>query len=230
MLETNAVNDSLQTLIILCIFIIGAYIYKKLTISHRAKNNITNPTNRALIMSYYSKGYDLKLATNDSINGMNYSIFITTEHFNLNPEEKADTNTEPGATIYNLMLPFNTDAHIVGLSKKYAINSALIGEYMLINDLEQISLEGSFSDDFSIYARRGQGSITQYILDPAAMAFITDYCKDNFWEIFNNKMYIINDPNQSDGMLFLDTSLEFVRQIKPALIKSTPIQKTTTEI
>lgn len=183
-------------------------------------------------MSYYSKGYDLRLATNDSINGMNYSIFITTEHVNLNPEEKVDTNTKPGATIYNLILPFNTDAHIIGLSKKYAISSALMGEYILKNDLEQASLEGSFSDDFSLYVRRGQGSITQYILDPAAMAFITDYCKNNFWEIFNNKMYIISDPSHSDGMLFIDTSLEFVRQIKPALIKSVPIQKaeTSTEI
>jgi len=227
MLEANTVNDSIQTLAILCIIIIGAYIYKKLTISYRAKNKITNPISRALIMFYYTKGYDLKLATNDSINGMNYSIFITTEHINLNPEEKADTYADPGATIYNLILPFNTNAHIVGLSKKYAISSTLIGEYMLSNDLEQISLEGSFSDDFSIYARRGQGSITQYILDPAAMAFITDYCKNNFWEIYNNKMYIVSDPNQSNGMLFLDTSLEFVRQIKPALLKNEITGKNT---
>lgn len=217
---TNTPTENIIELGVLIALIIAAFIYKKIKISYRAKNNIQNPINRALIMAYYVRGYDLKLVMNDSINDMDYSIFITSEREVLDYKDRPKTNNDSGATIYTLTLPFNTNAHIVGLSRKYLIDSMIVGDYMAVNDLELVNLEGDFPDDFSLYVKRGQGSITQYILDPAAMAFIVDYCKNNFWEILDDKMYIVCDANQTGGMLFVEDGVEFVRQIKPALVWS----------
>lgn len=220
-MENSRETEFVIFIIACCAMLIYGYISRKLKIASRSSTkNRSQQTNRALILSYYTKGYELKLINRDSIENMNYSIYTTSSFVNQNPDEPIQTNTEPGAMIYNLALPFNTQAHIVGISKKYTISNFLIQDYMLLHDLEGINLEGNFSDEFAIYARKDQGSITQYILDPAAMAFISDYCKNNFWEIVGDEMYIVSGADQQNGMIFLKDSLEFVRQIKPALIKT----------
>lgn len=175
--------------------------------------NDTTTIDTPLIMSFFTKDKELTPLNRGKVNGMRYMLYIT----NALKGYSEPTMLGNNALIYVLQLPFNTQAHIVGISNKYNMDSNFLKTYISTNCLEQISLEGSFSDKCKIFAQPGQGPLTQYILDPKAMQFIIDFCADNFWEIAGDELTLIKTEDQKGGINFLDISTRFVQEIRPAI-------------
>ena len=110
--------------------------------------------------------------------------------------------------IYAFSLPFKTDLHLLGVPNGEEGKSWVSGTSM-----EPVILEGDYPAYFSLYAEEGQQSLTRYHLDPQAMVFSIDFCKQFHWEIVNNVLYFLDE-----GLLpSLDVADEFIRLIKPAL-------------
>jgi Zn-finger nucleic acid-binding protein len=116
--------------------------------------------------------------------------------------------------VFAVYLPFQTKAHLVGLPRGgdkiqlRSFNSAM----------EPVELEGDYPQYFQLFADRGQQADSRYILDPKAMVFTIDFCKDAYWEIANNTLYFFSDT-QLPSFEILD---QFVEEIRPAVEVSTP--------
>lgn len=168
----------------------------------------------SLIMAYYTNGLDLMQLSRGKTNGLRYSLYTTIK-------AKFDSENpvfiDAGSLIYVLQLPFNTQAHIVGISKKYNVNRGFLTSFLDANGVENTPLEGDFVNKCNIYSQIGQGSITQYVLDPKAMQFIIDFCADNFWEIAGDELILVKTENQKGGGNLLDISSRFVQEIRPAI-------------
>lgn len=114
--------------------------------------------------------------------------------------------------VYAFSLPFKTELHLLGIpsgenGKAWASDA----------NMEQVVLEGDYQSYFSLYAVEGQQALTRYHLDPQAMVFSIDFCKNFHWEIVNNTLYFLDE-----GLLAsLDIADEFIRLIKPAFSQVT---------
>ena len=126
----------------------------------------------------------------------------------------SETNLREVKGIYAFSLPFKTELHLIG------IPSGETGKAWLTNnDMEPVILEGNYQTYFSLYAEEGQQSLSRYHLDPQAMVFNIDFCKEFHWEIINNTLYFLDE-----GLLpSLDIADEFIRLIKPAFPQVTSV-------
>lgn len=106
-------------------------------------------------------------------------------------------------------LPFVSGAHLVGIPvSQSGLTSVLNGQGM-----EPVVLETGFNDVFHLYAKVDQQFEARYVLDPAAMIFLIDFCKQYTWEIHEDMLYFLSKGASPD----LATVDEFVRHIRPAV-------------
>lgn len=176
------------------------------------KNYETADDEQPLLLSYYSRGLDLQNMASGKHKGVGYSVLMT-----LKPSMRLfETWAPPGALIYRIEMPFHTEAHIVGLSKKHRLALPEVESFVKANHLERVTLEGNFPDIFSLFAAPGQQTQARYVFDPAAMAYVADYCKNNFWEIAGDELYFVSERDHQAGNVIAN-SAEFIDQIRPAL-------------
>ena len=212
---TFLINNQWTYIVILCsAYFILMYlgVFNKLHFSSKTNNEENNDF--SLIMSYYTRGLGLTNLSRGKTNNMNYTLYTTTSE---NLIAGSGANSNPGTLIYVLEMPFSTKSHIVGISKKYAIDTNFLSQFLQRNNMEGLELEGAFSNACRLFAQVGQGSITQYVLDPKAMQFIVDFCTDNFWEINGAELTIVKTENQKGGENLLDLSSQFAQEIRPAV-------------
>jgi Zn-finger nucleic acid-binding protein len=111
--------------------------------------------------------------------------------------------------VFAVYLPFQTKAHLVGLPRGddkirlRSFNSAM----------ETVELEGDYPQYFELFADRGQQSDSRYVLDPKAMVFTIDFCKDACWEIANNTLYFFSEAHLPS----FEVVDQFVEEIRPAV-------------
>ena len=169
------------------------------------------------ILAYYTAGYDLLPLHNGFKNNLFYSVMLTVAH----KDSNLPSFSVPNTIIYSLDLPFMSNAHIVGISKKWQNFLPNFAEYVASSGFDNISLEGDFNNYFALYAPSSQQNQVRYVFDPAAMQYVVDYCQNYFWEIYNDTMYFAVEPNHKDTDV-LNNSIEFIKQIKPAIINQFP--------
>ena len=116
--------------------------------------------------------------------------------------------------IYAVYLPFKTKAHLVGIPQgENAIQIRTPGSAM-----EPVRLEGDYQSYFSLFADLQQQADSRYVLDPKAMVFTIDFCKQFSWEIVDNTLYILGK-----GLLpSFDIVDQFVDEIRPAVESPAP--------
>ncbi len=117
-------------------------------------------------------------------------------------------------TLYMAELPFVSEAHILGLPNRYASLIRLSSEFM-----EPVTLEGDYPDYFALYADKNQQMETRYVLDPKAMVFTIDFCKDFYWEIQGSSLYFIGNDATTLSLALVD---QFIDEIRPSVERPTP--------
>lgn len=126
--------------------------------------------------------------------------------------------TESSVSVFNfedtlgvcaVELPFVSGVHLVGVPT----NISVLKWHLRIGNYEAVELEGNFNNIFSLFAEPRQQSQARYVLDPAAMVFVMDFCSKYVWEIIDDTLYFVSE----NTVPTLDTVDEFVRQIRPAI-------------
>lgn len=225
MYSNSTPNLNLIVGLIVLIVIVGRIAWRKFSIGGIFRNGRSNiditSLDSSAIISYYTAGHNLINAKKGSLNGMSYSMLVTMP-LQKNSAIKDIPFTKAGAFIYTLDLPFNTETHLVGLSKKYEVDALEFETFLRANDMAKINLEGDFSDYYDLYASQGQDFQARYVLDPEAMEFVVDYCRTNFWEICGSELYFVITNDQGGNTNVVTESQKFVEQIKPALLPGDP--------
>lgn len=157
----------------------------------------------AFIFSYYFTDKMPLICGRGIINSLHYNIYKPTEDIE----------------IHRVALDFDTTAHIVGISKKCDIDKTALENYLLVNYMEIVTLEGDFSNYFDIYVGKGQNGITQYVIDPAVMDYAKNNLSQDFWEISDNDLYIAHTIDHSKNENFNNKIAKFIEQIRPAFYK-----------
>ncbi|HSW79999.1 MAG TPA: zf-TFIIB domain-containing protein [Candidatus Saccharimonadales bacterium] len=178
---------------------------------------MADSADESAILSFYTAGHMLARADRGEIEGMRYATYVTMLDA-FTPKQFVDDM----AVIHVLDLPFNTSTHLVGLSKQHKIDRLRFGEFLKSGGMESVVLEGDFRNYFDLYAAQDQQLEVREVLDPAAMAYVVDYCKTHFWEINRSELYIVASIADKDGGDIFKEALEFVGQIKPALRPGDP--------
>lgn len=206
-------------IILLVIFagIIGVFALKRNVGRLFNKSKLQDNQSYAAILSFYSAGHLLALADRGTINGMKYSTYVT-----IFESYTANQFADAMAVIHVLDLPFNTDSHLIGLSKQHKIDRIKFGNFVKASGMEPVVLEGDFRDYFDLYAAKGQQIEVREVLAPDAMAFVVDYCKTHFWEINRSELYIVASDKDKEGGNIYTEAQEFVKEIKPALRPGDP--------
>lgn len=209
--------------IILGTIIIASAVAKKYSLNRVMSSSETpsEGSQYSALLSYYSAGHSVIGAGRHQIDDMHYSMYLTT------PLAQTATASfmyvKETALIFDLELPFNTETHMIGLSKQHkTVNRLQLASFLKANGMELVTLEGNFSDSFEIYALVGQQFQARVVLDPAAMAYVADYCQSHFWEISGAELYIVATSADTTNTDIVAESKEFAAQIKPALLPGTP--------
>lgn len=128
-------------------------------------------------------------------------------------EQPADERWS-GGMIYRVDLPFVTKVHLLGIPKSEAFQPDPTGTYM-----EPVVLEGDFPNYFSLYAEKGQQVESRYLLDPAAMHFVVEFCQTHSWEIVDDQLIFLhsNTSSDHDAVSVMQAASGFVLQIRPAI-------------
>lgn len=170
----------------------------------------------SLLISFFSAGHTVLPLTRNKGNGLRYSLLFTL------PDNTRTSYVNNEAVIESLDMPFNTQTHLVGLSKQHALDRIEFENFVAANGMEKVELEGDFQEYFDIYAIKGQQFQVRYVLNPEAMDFVINFCRSHFWEISNSEFYIVATKDDKSNDNILDDSQKFVTAIKPALLPGDP--------
>lgn len=112
-----------------------------------------------------------------------------------------------------VQLTFQTKLHVVAIARETGIDET--GLLLGGNHIKQVELEGDFSNYFHLYVSPEQEKQVQYILDPAAMSDVIDFCRTHSWELLNDELYVAvtRDPDQQ--LMTLRAMEAYVKQIRP---------------
>jgi predicted RNA-binding Zn-ribbon protein involved in translation (DUF1610 family) len=196
--------------------VVAFFAKKKLV----AKVDTARDVKSGILFAFYTKGNMLLPADRGQVGKLYYDTYITMHGGPLFGEPVAPA----GVIIFRVDMPFNTQAHLVGISaKEHAVKlsaTAFVDE----SGLEPVELEGDFNNYFKLYAPADQQIHARYVFDPAAMQFVIDFCANHDWELVYDELYFTISADQDAGPL-VAKSLEFIKQIQPAIVREFPTEE-----
>lgn len=111
--------------------------------------------------------------------------------------------------IYAIILPFDTDTHLLGIP---TANDFIRIMPTVSTLLEELDLEGDYGSYFHAYVEQGGQSVARYLLDPEAMLYSTMFLKSCIWEIIDRTLLLLDDSLLPD----LEVIDQFIANITPA--------------
>lgn len=207
-------------MLVVAIIVIGVALWRKFSLRRFVPgDNATLPDSPSdsAIISFYSAGHLLARAGSGTLDDMRFASYVTT------PAMDTSNAFTGGFAIINVLdLPFNTDTHMIGLSKQHGIDRVAFANFVQANGMERVELEGDFSDYFDLFAAKGEQIDVRSVLAPDAMAYVVDYCGQHFWEINRAEMYFVGSTEDKAAGDIFQEARDFVGKIKPALKPGQP--------
>lgn len=194
--------------LVVFIVIVGGIIYAY----YKRKNAPVDSEDTSVLMSFYTYGAKLIPIEKGLIGDMHFSAFISNEQSKL--------SGIPDSFIYQVVLPFSTTIHLLGIPKKAGaiqLDPAKSGSIM-----EKVELEGDYNDYFELYCEKGMQEDVRVVLNPEAMLFTLNFCQSQNWEIVGNELYFVLASNMkvSDNNSTIASEVtEFINEIKPVIAK-----------
>lgn len=215
-------NDPLGLYLAVGLIVFGAIVtaWRRYSLGRLIRKDTSDPADSqsdSQILSFYTAGHSLVSAGTGTLDNMHYATYITT------PGSDPTVGYVDELAVINVLdLPFNTDTHLIGLSKEHHVDRLKFANFARANGMEPVVLEGDFRDYFDLYAAKGEQVDVRTVLDPKAMEYVVDYCKSNFWEINRAEMYFVASSSDSKNTDIFKEAAEFVTEIKPALKPGQP--------
>jgi len=214
---SNSSSDPLTAkaqLIILFIIIVAGIISFYLTKYFKQHNKI-DLEDTPILLAYYTDSSQIVPIQKGKFGNLKYIALSTIG-------QRLSEGFDGVSLIYVVDLPFATKIHLLGIPKRSGATQLDPGGLM-----EPVVLEGNFSEYFSLFAEKGMQAEARYVLDPAAMEFIVDFCQSHNWEISGNQLYFVMTNkmnNDQDPTSMYDDLPKFIEQIRPAIESPAPIQ------
>lgn len=214
----NEMDQAIVNFWVDMLFIIAMIVFASFYTSKKRRRKAIKPTteNAPILLAYFTQNATLTPVEDGKIGDMHYTTIISSEKGNL-----AHTSA-----IISVELPFRTKVHILGVPKK--TEATQLNPAKGISFMEEVVLEGDYPNYFSLYADKGQQTESRYHLDPAAMAFTVDFCQAHHWEIIQDTLYFLAEPQSgtdADKTYMIDDVEQFVAEIRPAIEdKNSPLQ------
>lgn len=196
--------------------VIASYAKKKLVPKIKTEADVK----AGILFAFYTKGNMLLPADRGLIGDLYYDTYISMYGGPLYGEPL----TKGGAVIFRVDMPFNTQAHLVGISAKEHIAKAAAMSFVTDSGLTLVELEGDFNNHFGLFAPEDQQLHARYVFDPAAMQYVVDFCANHDWELVYDELYFTVSEDQEAGPM-VAKSLEFIKQIQPAIIREFPTKE-----
>lgn len=199
----NSITVFLTIIVLLIAVIVGAVFWITRSPNYRGGRKIkVTETNAPVLLAVLSKhGMLALLADGYTPNDMWYSYVMGLGLI---------YSPRPIYGLYSVELPFMSAAHIVGVSHGDSLPVKI-----QVNDsaLEEMVLEGDYPNYFSLYVDHGEQSSGRYVLDPKAMAYTVDFCKQYNWEIVGDTLFFLS----SSELPTYELVDNFVQEIRPAV-------------
>ena len=170
------------------------------------------------IVTYYAAGHDLINAGSGITDGMRYSMYMTSAAENKHGEPYA----HEVAIVYVLDLPFNTQTHLLGMSKSYGLDQLQFEGFLTGVGMARLQPDGGFAGAFDMYAAQGSSFQPRQILDAADMTLVQKYCATHFWELHDSELYFVVTDRGIGDTDFIIESQQFADAIRPALSLANP--------
>lgn len=207
MYSTPASNSDDSLNFILIIFVLVWVVCGAVFANYRRKHRKFELANTSVLLTYYTDETLLLPLYEGTFGDMHYSAIAAS------PATPDAGNT----LIYQVVLPFKSKLHLLGIPKKSgAVQLNPTGENSI---MEKVNLEGDYNDYFTLYSEKGMQVDDRYALDPKAMEFTVEFCQSHNWEIVDNMLYFVQaTPNVTDDPTAMaEDIVTFVKQIQPAL-------------
>lgn len=177
-------------------------------VRYRRKHRKFKSRNSSILLTYYTEGVELMPLKSGTFGSMHYTAMAASP---------ATYEGGEAALIYQVLLPFSTKVHLVGIPKKWGATQLYPAGVDSV--MERVDLEGDYNDFFTLYAEKGMQEDARYALDPKAMVFTIDFCQSHNWEIVGNMLYFVQaTPNAPvDPTNMADDVVKFVNEVRPAL-------------
>lgn len=162
----------------------------------------------SVLLAYYLNTAKLT-STSGVLDDTYYTMFISTI------KEGIDRDN---VGIFHVELPFYTSIHLLGIPKRSGATP--LDPTGKNSRMEKVDLEGNFRKYFALYAEKGNQAQARYVLDPAAMAFVVDFCQSHNWEIIGNSLYFAQAEftGSSKDTTFMSEDIQrFIKEIRPAV-------------
>lgn len=170
-----------------------------------------------LLLSYFTHGNDIVSSGKVELTEVKGTAIVNKMITVSRRTAEEDLKVPAGSVIIFVELPFRSKLHLLGIAKdeKLAQLDPTFGDSVM----QKVELEGDFPDYFSLYADQGEQVQARYIVDPSAMAFVVDFCKNYHWEILDDGLCFVAKVGLPDNVIIT----EFIKQIRPALeVKKEP--------
>lgn len=131
-------------------------------------------------------------------------------HFTYNITGMSLFSNEQTLGVYSVELPFMSGVHLLGCAKH---SDTQVDIYTSGSVMERVALEGNYDAYFDLYADSGQQAQSRYVLDPKAMVFTIDFCRQFNWEIIEDTLYFMNQGHLPS----FEVVDQFIAEIRPAV-------------
>lgn len=221
----SVMNGAILVLVIigLCIAVAWPSVRERLFLRGSGGGVMPSSQDPSVLLLAYSQGLLVRQMSDGEIGGLHYNLLVTEPLLSSYGDEAR--TAPPGTLLYRVELPFHTSAHILGLAVSEGWDPLVFQPYLTANKMTRVSLEGTFDQTCLVYAKKGQGVQTRYVLDPRAMEFIVERCSGFHWEIVGDELYFASEPTMTRGVsnaVIAAQAKDFVAQIQPALISRLP--------
>lgn len=181
--------------------------------SYKRRRRSVDTPGSSVLLTYYTDGSSVLPLASGKLGDMHYTAFLAGQS-----QVIAGGYSQP-ALLYRVELPYASNTHLVGIPK--GKNAEQLDPSQGKSLLEKVTLEGNYEKYFTLFAAKGMGSDTQYVLDPKAMVFTIDFCQSHSWEIVDNELYFAQTTSNipEDPTLMADDVVQFVKEIEPAIAK-----------
>ena len=159
----------------------------------------------SMLLSAMADGKLINGNTGLTPNGMTFTYLISQLSLGANSNARG---------LYMIELPFKSKAHLLGVPVE---GVSILDQNNVNSIMHELVLEGDYPNYFHLYAGPDQEHHGRYVLDPKAMSFTVDFCREFQWEILDDALYFMS----SGPLPSLEIVDEFIRQIRPAIELST---------
>lgn len=166
------------------------------------------------LLAYFRAGHTLINAGGNVIDGMRYNMYLTDQRSTPND----DTYVAEPVVIYVLDLPFNTQAHLLGIVPSKSLDQPHFERFLQGYAIAALQTAPTLlGDRVSVYGASGTQLRPEQPSDPAAAGLLAAYGASHLWELHDSELYVVVPDSGIGNSRFIIDSQQFAAHLRSLL-------------